>query len=475
MELLKKFGDPDQLVTEEDLIVLRLDTPWPASRPFPERLALDASRQLIGANQETLISHREFLGRPYLPYALFCGCAAFDSSPSFEKAAVAVLKNTHTLVIVHNRNMVSDLVSKFSGLSVLALPHNLKVEGERGADLDTSSDKLCQLKELLGTTPGLGIDNLFLLDDVAMQIQEMCPKLTEWQTDMNDVIGIMSNPVKAAEELPNAALTQELILGRSIQAHDGKLLMYANAGSDSVETASKLFTNLTRLEVCSTFAKSLSSVADFGGIRRLSLMASIEMAAPFRKYVVSLLRKFDLEELTLKCLGDVHLPTLVEHCQNLVSLTLILCPMFHDSALGSGFLKLRELRVGCFFHEPTLPVLLLACRGLVSLHLDGKETCATFLKCVATVGLEKLERLTLRTKQRVDVPSGVEDLRRLVSALPSLRYVATDSYGIRLFFENYAQHVRLAWLGCTICTAEFPKMGKRHKRTWLQCNGYPWR
>ncbi|CAN7996084.1 unnamed protein product [Ixodes hexagonus] len=288
---------------------------------------------------------------------------------------------------------------------------------------------------------------------------------------MDDIIGTIPGPIDAVYELPNAAATRELILGLCMQNHDGKLIMYADADNDSIDVASDIYTGLTRLEVCTTSGECLSTVSAFGGIRRLSLMACIEMVRPFQKYVVTLLRKFDLEELTLKCFSDVRLSTIAEHCRNLTSLTLILCPTFHETALGEAFPKLRELRIGCF-HGPTLPVLLLACRNLIYLYLDGNDTCATFLKCATAVHLEKLERLTLRTKKCIEVPSGVEDLRRLVAALPSLRYVATDSYGIRLFLGNYAPHVSLVWLSCTICAAELPKMGKRHRKTWLQCNGY---
>lgn len=99
MDKLVELGDPDRLVEEEDLIVLKLDRPSTCPHRFPKRCLLDASCQLVTLNKETFVASRAFLGKQRFLSALFAGCEAFTSSNAFSSAARDILKVGHSLLI----------------------------------------------------------------------------------------------------------------------------------------------------------------------------------------------------------------------------------------------------------------------------------------------------------------------------------------------------------------------------------------
>ncbi|KAL1472204.1 hypothetical protein MTO96_023112 [Rhipicephalus appendiculatus] len=130
MELLSEFGDPQVLSLAEDHIALKLETPWPRDVVLPEGLSLENDDGLrLVANRKSLISAAtSALPRGVrISKALFCGCASFEASERYRSAASQLLRDTHEICIMHNRDKVYNLVRMFPNVRILALPHDLSL------------------------------------------------------------------------------------------------------------------------------------------------------------------------------------------------------------------------------------------------------------------------------------------------------------------------------------------------------------
>ncbi|CAN7947452.1 unnamed protein product [Ixodes hexagonus] len=173
MEEMTEFGDPDKLISEEDLVILKLDRP--CAQPLPDNIIIDSAGQLVSMNQERFISCKKFLSNQHISAALFAGCSAFSSSKDFNKAAELILRNIHTLVVVHNRDLICDLYSKSMHMRTLVLFHNLRLQSEHDPSWKPSRGRQSQLVKLVGTMPALGMNSL-LIDFIPMaQAVHHCP------------------------------------------------------------------------------------------------------------------------------------------------------------------------------------------------------------------------------------------------------------------------------------------------------------
>ncbi|KAL3216824.1 hypothetical protein MRX96_006361 [Rhipicephalus microplus] len=181
MELLQEFGDPRVLVLAEDLIVLKMRTPWPRDVPVPEGLSLaDNDGLLLVLSQESLISTSEKglpLGTRILK-ALFCSCAPFESSLSYASAATELLHDTQSVCIVHNRDQVYTLIRMFPNARVLALPHDLCVHAFKPSSKNGPTPLVArsQLRELLGGAYAEWNGSILMHGDVLDAILRTCPK-----------------------------------------------------------------------------------------------------------------------------------------------------------------------------------------------------------------------------------------------------------------------------------------------------------
>ncbi|CAN7937985.1 unnamed protein product, partial [Ixodes hexagonus] len=260
------------------------------------------------------------------------------------------------------------------------------------------------------------------------------------------------------------ASTEHLILGVRVKALDGTIHLRADATPACLARACRDCPNVQDLEVNTSSPESLLKIARFDRLRHLSITAAFENCS-FHRYILPLLKKVYLESISLTSFEDVQLSLVAGLCKDISSLSLENCSI----AIGAptdGFRKLRKLRLeGCFIRDDLL-LFTLWRQHLQSLQLDI-ETVGTFLALAPEVGLQKLETLVLTTdKPLQSLHIGEDELRRLANSLPSLRYLATDCYGIRLFFEVNVPHVTLAWASCPICIAEFPKVNEVHKNVW---------
>uniref|UniRef100_V5GS92 F-box/LRR-repeat protein 15/At3g58940/PEG3-like LRR domain-containing protein n=1 Tax=Ixodes ricinus TaxID=34613 RepID=V5GS92_IXORI len=465
MEEVKEFGCPDKLLTEEDLIILKLDKP--CSQPFPDNLTVDSTGHLVSMNQKHFIRCETFLGKQHISSALFAGCSAFDSSKRFEKAAELILRNVRTLVVLHNRNLICDLYSKSEHMTSLVLPHNLRVQTANDSSWSPSRGKASKLTKLVGTMPAIGIDHLLIDFIPTAQAVHHCPGLSWIQAPMDAQLSTPPPEVAHIIQETPVVSKRHVILGSHMKTLDGKHFVI-NAEPKAVVCAQQLFPSVYQLEVTSRDPESLLLIAHFKDVRRLSITASFQPCY-FHQYASKLLREFQLEELSLENFEDVPLASLAIFCGNLSSLSVKHCTFKECVPLPASFPNLTYLLIeNIIITEVGLRALLSGCKNLITLQINDPKL-AVIVKLVPELRLEKLERLVLNTNQTLSSSDvGVDDLKRFLANLPSLRYLATDSYGLRLFFETHAPHVTLAWASCTICTAHFPKVNESQEGTWAE-------
>ncbi|CAN7937986.1 unnamed protein product, partial [Ixodes hexagonus] len=460
MEDIKEFGDPDKLVSEEDLILIKLDRP--CAQPLPDSLIADPTGHLISMNQKDFISCKEFLSNQHIIAALFAGCSAFDSSTSFEEAAKVILKNVDTLAVLHNKNLIPDLYSKSDRLKSLLLFHNLRIQTEDDPSWKLSEGGPYALTKLVGTTPAVGRDHL-LIDYVPLShVVRQCPKLTWIQAPMEIFLSTILAQVTGPVTEPRSWDRRHLILGIRREDSNGNIYLTVDATPFMLMSARQFFPRVQHLEVTTSCPESLLRISKFDSVQRLSMTGAFQ-SCRFDWYALPLLQRFDLEELALSNFENVQLSLVAGLCRALRSLSLEYCIVANEASFGDEFPMLRYLRFRCMMTRKRLLKFLSKCRNLVTLHLD-RENIGAFVKLAPRLGLEKLEKLTLDTDRplsKLGIMTG--DLRRLVTSLPSLRYLVTDSYDVRWFFETHAADVTLAWVRCTICAAEFPKLGKVHR------------
>ncbi|CAN7937987.1 unnamed protein product, partial [Ixodes hexagonus] len=461
MEDVMNFGDPDKLMSEEDLIIIKLNRP--CSQPLPDKINVDSTAQLLSTNQEGFVSCKEFLSNQRISAALFAGCSAFDSSTTFEKAAELILKNVRALVVLHNRNLIYDLYSKSTCLRTLVLYHNLRMQIPQDPSWCPAKGSPSKLSKVVGSMPALGMDSL-LIDAVLLgQAVWDSPTLTYIESPMHQFF----SPTfpDGASRLANLDIsTEKLILGVRVKTLNGTIHPRSDVTPSSLARAWRVCQNVQDLEVVTCSPDSLLKIAEFKGLRRLSVTAGFENCS-FHRYILPLLKRFDLEALALTYFERVQLSLIASFCKDISSLSLDNCTVFDETAFG-GLTKLRKLHLESSVMEERLSPLLLSCRNLEALQLDI-VTIGMFIAIAPKLGLHKLERLVLNTDKPLWNPEKCGDeLRRMLEGLPSLRYLATDCYGIRLFFETHAPHITLAWASCTICTTEFPRVDEMHNETW---------
>ncbi|CAN7994423.1 unnamed protein product [Ixodes pacificus] len=471
MEDVKQFGDPDKLISEENLIVLKLDRPW--SQPLPYKLTIDSTCQLLSMDQEGFVSCVEFLGDQPISAALFADCPAFDFSTSFDKAAELILKNAHTLVVLHNRNLICDLYSKSTCLKSLVLFHNLRLQVEnlslwcssRSKNFWCSTDPSgpSQLVKLVGTMPALGMNSLSIHSLVLVKATSDCPMLTYIQAPMDHFFS--ERVPDGSSSLANLGIsTEHLILGVRVKALNGTIYQRGEVTASCLARARRACPHVQDLEVVTTSPESLLEIAEFDRMRCLSITANFEKCT-FHQFISPLLKKFDVSRLALTNVKRIKLSQIACFCENISSLSLVDCTLV-DETSSLGFTELRRLHLERCHVGERLVQLLLGCRNLESLRLDFGNA-GVFVALAPVLGLHKLRRLVLDTEEPLrSLGCGGGELPHLLKSLPSLKYLATDSYGIRLFFESNAPHVTLAWAHCTVCTAEFPKLSKAHEAMW---------
>lgn len=473
-DIIRDLGNPDKLCGFEDHVVLKLDKPWRQSSTsadeLPQGLSLDADGLRITATADTFVENVGLLAERRVTAALFAGCASFVSCRSLGAAAREVLLDARTLVIVHNRDYVRDLVDWFRSVEVLVLHHDVRLQmpEEEWGDIGGAAP---QLKRLIGSAPALGTHNLFLSAATICGLLGDCPYLCELQTSMHEILS-PSNPLVSMllAARPSLLTTWNLVLGADVERLDGTTGVVWDITPGHMVQANMFFHSLRRLEVTTTHSQTIAAIGIFEQLTEVSLMFIAQgTLCSFRGLVEDTLKRLQLKHLSLKFIKGISLLAIAHNWPHLQSLSLAECSVDDDleEIAPGSFAGLVRLRVGSDISIRTMEMLLGATRRLVTLRLDGDLLCTSFVIRCSLGSLPRLERLTLGTRQPLPalVLTG-NDVRYLVKALPALQYAATDSYDLRLFFENYMPWVTLDWSQCTTCAAEFPRVDETQREFW---------
>ncbi|KAH7939444.1 hypothetical protein HPB52_012699 [Rhipicephalus sanguineus] len=429
MELLSEFGDPQVLSIAEDHIALKLETAWPRDMVVPEGLSLDNDDHLLlVANQKSLISAAtSALPRGVRIWkALFCGCASFEASERYRNAASKLLRDTHEICIMHNRDKVYNLVGMFPNARVLALPHDLSLPhflevDEPCRDPSVPFVEGSKLKELVGYS---NRDFVLLLSlRTTLALLRTCPDLRRIECRwVANVILEQEHSFPALADRPRATnITHLCLMSRDLGL--GVELPGGIGGVDVAKAANK-FPSVAHLQ------KLLTNLPD-------------------------------LEDLALESCGGIRLSTMARLCPKLKRLRLASCmgteedtPVDHGAFANLDCVEMEVLLLKVVFNS----FLRVTRYTLRIARFGGDGTCSEFLHYCAHYGQQfpfvNLERLTLTTDKPLrSLELEPRDLHHVAKSLPKLRHLQTDSYDLRLFFENCVTRgrVSLSWVGCVYC------------------------
>ncbi|KAH7972856.1 hypothetical protein HPB52_018045 [Rhipicephalus sanguineus] len=173
---IEELGDPDKLANSEDLIILKLEPAFTNKWTLPDDIKLSGDARRLSMGQRAFITHRALLGNLRYSGALFAGCRAFSSLRPLLETAKYVLKNVPSLVLVHNRNHIIDLITWFPAVNTIVLYHDLRWDFDDDLAINDGSTKSCRVEQLLGNTPAMGSENLHLRSATLVDLLKRCPK-----------------------------------------------------------------------------------------------------------------------------------------------------------------------------------------------------------------------------------------------------------------------------------------------------------
>ncbi|KAL1433612.1 hypothetical protein MTO96_012439 [Rhipicephalus appendiculatus] len=411
IEAIEKMGDPYVLANSEDLVVLKLDKPLPGGRSIPQQLTADSSRTVLTTCQEGFISCRSFLVKHSYSTVLFSGLPELKSSKGLLVAARDVVLKAQELIIVHNRDLMADLVSWFSKLTRLILYHDLTLQSD-------SSD-----------------------ETLAMLLAN-CPSLSEIQAPLNEAVMLADRFRARSPHFPPVFNNcRELTLGSYLRRSTRSATMMGTASLPCVNKALELYPNLEQLQISTIDRDVLAFIPEV-----------LPAQAPFH--------------------NGILLSTIARHCPNLECLSLLDCNLCDEAIQPGSFTKLRSLALSDCNMDEAFFTLLNDAEGLTDLHLDGEWAIASYVSGPAEPSHprpihRKMELLTLATDWSLRALYLLPDeVRTMIESMPVLRRLSTNSYDIRLCVQNYYPHVTLTWSTCTTCMAEFPKVGFVQDYIW---------
>ncbi|KAH7972015.1 hypothetical protein HPB52_005046 [Rhipicephalus sanguineus] len=440
---IEELGDPDELANNEDLIILKLEPAFTNKWTLPDDIKLSDDARRLSMGQRAFITHRALLGNLRYSGALFAGCRAFSSLRPLLETAKYVLKNVRSLVLVHNRNQIIDLITWFPTVNTVILYHNLRWNFDNDLMINEGSTKSCRMEQLLGNTPAMGSENLNLRSDTLVNLLKRCPRLAVvMSTNMEAALSSDAVVKAASKRLPVPFRRKELFLGSTFTHHTGILLVISTTSAEELEEAHRHFGEVEHLDLTAESESAIGKVASYTKVTHLSLVASLPKdKCSFEPHVTEVLSALRLVHLSLKRFCGVKLSVIANLCPHLKFLGISMCDVDGEEDVAADFPNLEHLRLGCAMKDESFFKLLRSCPGLRELDLEWDELTTAFV-----VGppesygerprLEHVERLTLRTN--CDVESGLDTRRDLPSDLdltlacvPSLQRVRSDSYEIR--------------------------------------------
>ncbi|XP_075531131.1 uncharacterized protein LOC142564150 isoform X2 [Dermacentor variabilis] len=475
MELVREFGDPRVLVLAEDHIVLKLDTAWPRDVAVPEGLSLSDDRcLLLVANQRSLVStaKRGLPREAKILKALFCGCASFDSQDVYASSASTLLRDTHEICIVHNKDKLYKLVRMFPNVRVLALlhdhcDHRLELD-EPDTDHSTPLVERSQLKQLVGSTGIICDGYLTMSRETTLALLHTCPDVC--RIDSAWVAHCFMGPrsVPTSTGFPKAKRFKDLMVYSRDQLPSGHLPM-----ATDVALAAKRFPSVETLKVAVGSMGTLAKVSAFRQLRSLMIGLSPNVAwCDVDSTLSRLLRNLpELEELDLESCGGLQFSTIAGLCPKIKRLRLASCMGSMDDTPvdDDAFPNLECVDMNVKVLNVAFGSFLSATRDtLRTARFDGEGACIGFLQYCVRHGrrwpFARLEHLTLATEHSLrGLQLEPDDLCDVAKAVPALRHLQTDSDDLRMFFENNCVRrgrVSLSRIACAYCKANDPSVAK---------------
>ncbi|KAL1468385.1 hypothetical protein MTO96_041511 [Rhipicephalus appendiculatus] len=234
------------------------------------------------------------------------------------------------------------------------------------------------------------------------------------------------------------------------------------AGPDDVALAARTFPLVEDLEVLVGSIAALDEIAAFRHVDALLVALHPPVVyANVEPKLQQLLRNWPrLEKLALEFCGGVRLSVIAALCPQVRSLRLAYCKWDReDCPVEAGAFPALErielyISMACAAFDA---LFLAACGRLRTVQLYDDQSCCQFLHlCVRQrARFPRLEELQLATDLSLRAMQlEPEWLHNVLKALPALRHLATDSYDLRLFFENYyvpRGRVFLSWAACVLC------------------------
>lgn len=472
MELVKEFGDPLLLLIAEDYIVLKLETAWPRDVAVPEGLSLTDDKGLhLIANQKSLVSVAKTAlpGQARISKALFSGCASFDSSDVYARAATELLRETLEICIVHNTDKVYKLIRMFPNARILALVHDNCAHAlewdEPFRDPSAPLVERSQLRQLVGSTSRLSEGSLMMSYETVLALLRTCPDVCRIDTGyiVNCLIEPHGLPIqkehRRAENFTHIWLHSRDLISAGVSVNP--------AVTTDIAVAAKKFPSVQKLKVAVATPEALAKISAFRNLRSLHVLAASSDAFAHTDSVLKQLLKSwpDLEELVLVHCSGLQLSTIARLCPKIKILKLPLCMVsLEEIAVGANaFRYLEHVEMSVQILDVAFNSLLSATRcTLRTARFLDDDMCLSFLQyCVhhaRRLPFARLEHLTLNTSSSVralELAPG--DLHEVLKVLPALRHLETDSYDLRLFFENYSVprgRVSLSWTGCVYCSVD---------------------
>ncbi|XP_037278883.2 uncharacterized protein LOC119172021 isoform X1 [Rhipicephalus microplus] len=475
MELVREFGDPHVLTLAEDHIVLKLELPWPRDVEFPQGISLaDDDGLLLVGNRESFVSARQStLTRvARICKALFCGCASFDSWDRYASAATNLLRDAEEICIVHNRDKVHKLVRMFPNVKVLALLHDLC---EHYVELDEPCRDLVaplvegsQLRKLVCSASNLYDGYLVMSHETTLALLRTCPDMSRIDSPwvMQCFTGPRSLPISL--ERSKATNITHLLLSSWKRVSTDWLPAPVTAGDMTL--AAKTFPAVETLQVYVRSAEALSKISAFRNLRSLTLKFN-EGGTP-EGMDLGIKHFPDLEELTMEGCDGVMLSKIAERCPQIKILRLLDCTgSTEDVRLDArAFSNLESVTLRMWMLQDTFASFLSAThKTLRTAWFGDSSLCVEFLHHSVQYGqrlpFSRLEHLGLCTKSTLrEMELEPRELHHVLKALPVIRHLETDSYDLRLFFENYCVprgQLCLSWTGCVSCEVYNPELARR--------------
>ncbi|XP_070384243.1 uncharacterized protein [Dermacentor albipictus] len=485
MEHVLEFGHPHVLLDGEDLVALRLEQPWPPDSEPPEGCFLDpADRGLLLTDGGSLVASTSVLLGTSFSAALFAGCTAFQfSDDAFGVAASQLLRTADKICVVHNRDPVHGLLRLFPDARVLVLVHDLADEPddvevdrpgwfatEPRAETSSCQQPLYQLRMLVRTTGAEETGDFATMSwETVVSVLYACPKIRRLDSPLVPVaFAMLPDEDGCSTEKPSSRDFRHLTLDADLSA---------SLEDAFISQAAKQFPLVEHLEVTLSSLEDFVALQAFGNLRSLSVaFGAADRAVDVGEHLEPLLQHWPrLEALSLAMCAGVRLLAIAGPCPRLGELRLVDCSGLRGrkaELVGDGFSRLRRVELTRTEIAEGVVALLVAVRQQVrSLHLGDDRICSTFLyiSCTAaasgTVLFPLLEELTLRTHHTVRALGlEPEQLHRAVRAMPALRHLQTDSYDLRLFFENYSSPpgcVSLSWCECVHCAVHCSRLCAR--------------